>query len=321
MDLGSSGEEEFAVRIGSAPRGGGGGGGLSNTDVYIHLERGYTEACATEEDVQARALAGSKRKRQPLKDGTLDAAHVELPDHGGAGAAPIPYLMNLAEQPKYAIRSFVPMWKKLKRRNDETPEGVLTKILQRFKSQICTWHGNSDKEPTHVALNQGKFYIPSGEQEDQFIRGLAYALASGHDMWFTEIKTPVYRYFMDLDLLQLKGVREQDIEAAVYIVQQAVKKFFPGKDGSFFKAIVCSTGYKEQPAKDDKPDMVKTGVHIIWVNIFLNNAIAMNIRETVIANLAEAFGVRAEPANDWEDVVDLTVYKGSGEWRGLCLCL
>ena len=57
--------------------------------------------------------------------------------------------------------------------------------------------------------------------------------------------------------------------------------------------------------------MVKTGVHLIWPNIFVTRDDALNMRESIVVELEKEFGKRVHPLNSWQDVVDSSVY-GSG---------
>lgn len=260
-----------------------------------------------------------------------------------------PYMMNPHEAPNYAIRAFVPLWKQLK-----VTRTALTSVINGLRVMITKWNNEKkDLVETHVALNQGKMHVPWGKPMKMLHAGLALALQSGMECWITEIKTPWYRYFADFDFVQPEKLVQRQIEALVFVVQRAVRRFFPNKsaDDPLFYAIVCSTGYKpvfkDKMAerayhtgmaaaavlnKEDshlmsandratflrhvdampKPVAWKTGVHMLWVSLYVNNNMALIMRETVIFELAKTFGVRVEPMNDWTDVVDVTVYKGSG---------
>lgn len=60
------------------------------------------------------------------------------------------------------------------------------------------------------------------------------------------------------------------------------------------------------------PVKKKTGVHLIWPELFVNTDMCLDMRETVIADLISVFGQRAAPFNSWRDVVDAAVYNKSG---------
>lgn len=60
--------------------------------------------------------------------------------------------------------------------------------------------------------------------------------------------------------------------------------------------------------------VVKSGVHLVWPCLFVTKEQALFIREMVIHAMRGVFGPRsvANLQNDWDDVVDNTVYCGSG---------
>lgn len=302
---------------------------------------GVTDAAAKVLDLEPAYVASASASASLDKRGLprMDVIKAPLPQ--------MPYMMEPEREPMYAIRAFTPLWKELK-----LERNAFTTVIQGLRVMVSKWNHNEDKGETHVALNQGKLHVPWGKATKLLHAGLAAALQTGSECWITEIKTLWYRYFTDLDFVQPEKLAPRQIEALVLVVQRAVRRFFPGKhaDDPLFYAIVCSTSYKPVFAsKDDErlytigvearkkleapgPHLSdalakelsakiaampanaawKTGVHIIWVNLYVNNAMALYMRETIIYDLADTFGVRAEPMNDWMDVVDVTVYKKSG---------
>jgi hypothetical protein len=86
----------------------------------------------------------------------------------------------------------------------------------------------------------------------------------------------------------------------------------------FFHVFVCSADAKDVPAKNGKPLLVKTGVHLHWPHIIMSPGQALTLRVKVLDSLGECFGQREEPANDWATALDTSVYptpsgkKGSG---------
>ena len=60
------------------------------------------------------------------------------------------------------------------------------------------------------------------------------------------------------------------------------------------------------------PVKKKTGVHLIWPEIYVTTEQCLDMRETVIADLITTFGQRVNPFNDWRDVVDCSVYNKAG---------
>jgi hypothetical protein len=213
-----------------------------------------------------------------------------------------------------AIAPYKPWWKVIEQRWN--PE------IENNRAQFKRWTQNrfiKNKHPeTHVAMNGGEFYIPAGPEEDAFLEAYAKCLLAGHRMYLVEQfkcpwTPPCFRLFVDLDFKQLKGITERGIEAASTVCSKTVKKFFPTVDSH---TIVASTTYKDDNSMKDSSGnvvpLVKTGVHLYWPKHFVTPMQALHIRESIIADLTEAFGTRAEPSmNQWDDVVDESVYPKS----------
>lgn len=213
-----------------------------------------------------------------------------------------------------AIAPYKPWWKVI--------EQTWNPEIEQNRTQFKRWTQNrfiKNKHPeTHVAMNGGEFYIPAGPEEDAFLEAYAKCLLAGHRMYLVEQfkcqwSPPCFRFFVDLDFKQLKGITERGIEAASTVCFKTVQKFFPER---LSHCVVASTTYKDDTSMKDSSGnvvpLVKTGVHLYWPKYFVTPMQALHIRESIIADLTEAFGTRAEPSmNLWDDVVDESVYPKS----------
>ena len=189
------------------------------------------------------------------------------------------------------------------------------------------------------------------DTEDTFLKLYARAYLEGHKMWFIEQRTPVFRLFMDLDFKQPEALSAFKIEAIALVVSRSIRKFWPASaPDSSFRVVCCTTAYKEEFCsgcacsclRDSLPDAScdecrgtgctgknragkacdkcnglnpvkkKTGVHLIWPELFVTTDMCLDMRETVIADLISTFGQRSSPFNSWRDVVDAAVYQKSG---------
>jgi hypothetical protein len=211
-----------------------------------------------------------------------------------------PYMRNCEDADDACMSAYVPMWKQLKMVKSD-----LHNFFTEQELSIERWKAGPKKSPTHVSLNGGSYFM-TPEQEEKFVHFYALAVQRGGIFHFTEQATPIMRLFVDLDFLQIKKIRNRDIQAAATVVHASVCKFYEGE----LNVIASVPGYKAVSAKEDKPDMWKTGVHLHW-NVFVDSARALDIRETILEDLEKTFGKRVHPNNDWRDVVDSTVY-GSG---------
>ena len=210
---------------------------------------------------------------------------------------------------------------------------------------------NTGKEPTHLDMMNGKFSILEEaasakfplDNEEFFLKLYALVYLQGKKMWFIETRTPVFRFFMDLDFEQPESLTPVKIELIAFVVNRSIKKFFLEENTRMiccttsFKKVQCSgcvcecsgdsncvackgtgrTGKNSKGKPCDKCQGIhrikkKTGVHLIWPELYVSTQQCLDMRETVIADLISTFGTRSQPFNDWTDVVDNSVYRMSG---------
>lgn len=163
---------------------------------------------------------------------------------------------------------------------------------------------------------------------------------------------PIFRYFMDLDFVQPESLTAFKVEVITFVVNKVVRKFWKTSDLSLFRLICCTTTWKQDkcdkclctclqnkysiPNKTcphchgvgctgknklgkpcDKckglhPVRKKTGIHLIWPNLYVTDFICLDIRESIVAECIKTFGQRSDPFNNWYDVVDGSVYNQNG---------
>ena len=225
------------------------------------------------------------------------------------------YMCSFDSLPENSIVKYVPLWEKLN-------PGKAENQFHIFLNNKSSWVRNKEikdnsKSPTHVTMDRMKFLIEPEEEED-FWKYYTGAILQGKIMYFTEQLTSIFRYFVDFDIVQKGGITERNIEALTFCVQRSINKFYKAKCTEDLMVIVSTSMYSVKPAHDDVPELKKTGVHMHWPNIFVTKEIALDIRETIIVDLENLFGKRVHPNNNWEDVVDSSVYmKAGGPGGGL----
>lgn len=239
------------------------------------------------------------------------------------------YMLKVKELAPSLVKSYCPIWKEVRDAGVTSDPKSLHQWLKKMDVAINKWSVNKSATATHVTMNNGTFFI-DWPNEANFLKWYAVAVSLNKQVWFVEQLTPILRLFVDLDFLQMAGLPERHMEATAHVVQKTVAKFYdltetdgmvsvvrftgeeskvPSKDA--LRSIVCTTSYKYINAKDGKPEMVKTGVHILWPHLFVSRDDALDIRESILVALEMAFGKRVHPNNSWQDVVDASVY-GSG---------
>ena len=206
---------------------------------------------------------------------------------------------------------------------------------------------------THVSLMGGKYKIQaetaSAYDENRFLKLYAANYLSNNANWMVELRTPVFRYFIDLDFKQPEKLKASQIEQIALVVHDTLAKFWIDKPP--LRSVCCTTTYKKEActmcacpcAKGTRCGekegchgrgvtgksatggacekcggyalKMKTGVHLIYPELFVNDEQALDVRESIISDCVAAFGARDGALNPWVDVVDNSVYKGRTSLR------
>lgn len=134
--------------------------------------------------------------------------------------------------------------------------------------------------PTHLCMN-GEPSLRITDY-DRFYEEYINKVKSGQKLYLVETKTPLFRFFVDLDYMADSKLSRDEIVSIVRRIHSAI----PGK-------CVCSVSSPVQ-----KSDKVKSGIHIHWPDLIVSKQKAMRLRESIPEDLRE--------------FVDESVYKGSG---------
>lgn len=159
-------------------------------------------------------------------------------------------------------------------------------------------HGASDR-PTHLLLDGGKARVPD-DSAGLFLQAYTLAVVRKQEPCVVELRTPVFRMFLDLDIKVAQG-RALDFDAAMAVLQRRATAFFAEDEP---RAVVCAT--------DPKPsdDGVKSGKHVVWTNLFVTTATALAFRAALLEDLEAALpGACVKP---WSTVVDACVFTSNG---------
>ena len=154
-------------------------------------------------------------------------------------------------------------------------------------------------------------------------------------------------YFMDLDIKQPELVPPKNIEGLVFVIVAQLKRFYRNAPEELFKSICAAATVKLERCKACQctscnakhncdvcnnlgntglnknghacsscggkyPVKKKTGIHLHFPNIVMSTLQALDIRQTLIAECTKLWGVRVEPFNSWNEVIDESIYKHSG---------
>lgn len=237
-----------------------------------------------------------------------------------------------------------------------------------FRDQIKErrWLVTGDGQTTHLLMDgTGKLCVPDTHAGTFLNMYFAAVAVCRETLSVVEQRTPVFRLFFDLDI----RLRDEDTVHADTVIRKIVTivwkfvttRFFvmeTGSSGPDVASVVSSTMDDSStattdardrmivctaPPKKEQTGLQKTGVHLIFPNIFVNSPIALRCREALVEHLEAVYyetgcvdqsnssqsvtqgdsmadsmkdsaepGPVVGPANSWRDIIDDTVYKGSG---------
>ena len=156
-----------------------------------------------------------------------------------------------------------------------------------------------NKKATHLLLDGGRAHVPD-DAHGQFLNEYVLAVAKGCQPAVVELRTPIFRLFMDIDARVPLGATV-DFETIWKHIRDASKEFFAEASD----LVICTAPVKQEP------EAVKHGAHLVWPSIYADGETALAFREKLIPTLREAFG-DALFVNSWEDICDACVYRANG---------
>jgi hypothetical protein len=156
-----------------------------------------------------------------------------------------------------------------------------------------------EAKPTHLLLDGGKARVPD-ESASLFLLAYANAVVSGKRPCISELRTPVFRLFLDLDI-KVASEDALDFDAVMPVVQQCAASFF---EADTLRAVVCTTPPKQAES------FIKAGRHVVWPSVYVTSSTALAFRVHVVEALETRFeGACTEP---WDAVVDARVFRSNG---------
>lgn len=158
----------------------------------------------------------------------------------------------------------------------------------------------SDARPTHLLLDGGRARVPD-ESAGAFLNAYAIAVVQGLRPCLVELRTPVFRLFLDLDVVE-RADHPLDFARVMTVLQRRVGATFE-EDAP--RAVVCAT-----PPAATADGGLKAGRHVVWTNVWCTAATALALRAAVVDDLqAELPDACVKP---WTAVVDACVFRANG---------
>ena len=169
-----------------------------------------------------------------------------------------------------------------------------------LKSWCNKKHFNNADNISHVLIDGGILSIPD-EYTDEFNRVYIKSLET-EQLFVVEQKTECFNFFVDIDYVDVDMLGIEEIKSISEIVCNKVDSL------SETRALVSISKPKPKSSK------IKSGVHINFPDLVVNQSNAINLMNHIINVLNSVYSGR-----DWSKVIDDSVYgnidkqtKGSG---------
>ena len=179
----------------------------------------------------------------------------------------------------------------------------LKETLQKHGWWLRRGPDSTGKKATHLLLDGGRLHVPDGDA-GSFLNEYALAVARKDSTppALVELRTPVFKLFMDIDArLPPDAPDTFDFTPVWTTIFRAATNFFVHAP----RLLVCTA-----PIKLEANGSKKFGAHLVWPETFARPEVALAFRDVLLPDLKSAFGGMC--VNDWDDVVDACVYKANG---------
>lgn len=166
---------------------------------------------------------------------------------------------------------------------------------------------NNNKRITHLDLTGGKFHI-SDELYDEFLKTMSTVIDNSEKIFISENRNDIFTYIIDIDYKDEIILSDETLNLFCKLINKVLQDFFD--DTYNLKMIVARTDI-QKTKNGNNEDVYKSGVHLYFPNLKVNSETAIILRSGLIQQFLLQFGPRPK-SNEWEDVIDLSIYKGAG---------
>lgn len=184
-------------------------------------------------------------------------------------------------------------------------------LNENIKSKLNKWvYKNNFKaedaeSSTHLLLNGGKWAIPS-DKINIFRKYYSQDIQNGVTHFICEKKTPTYKLFIDVDLLDDHLLTDSVIMDYCKYIYQVILHYYSNNYNPSF--IICTTSPKT--INRNNINYIKTGIHIICPEIIVSWEQMNILRNAIIQYLN--LKVPRPDSDPWDKVIDETVYTQNG---------
>ena len=158
---------------------------------------------------------------------------------------------------------------------------------------------NNARNLSHVLMDGGILSIPCDKLRD-FYDVYIQSVKAHEKVFVVEQKTETYNFFMDVDYKDDEALELEQVKNICQIICDKVHTFHGAR---------CLISVGEPKPKDGQ---IKTGIHLNWPGLVVNQAGAIQLMYHVVHTLEKIYS-----AKDWTKIIDSSVYgslgtKGSG---------
>jgi len=158
--------------------------------------------------------------------------------------------------------------------------------------QWCAQEGlTHSRNLSHVLMDGGCLSVPF-DKLSAFNERYVDACQRGEKVFVVEQKTSVYNFFCDIDYKDVEPLTLEEIQDVCKIICDKVRRYGGGR---------CLVSVAEPKRVD--ADRYKTGVHLNWPGMVVDQTSAIALREHILVVLYTAKG-----GVDWNEVIDSSVY-------------
>lgn len=164
---------------------------------------------------------------------------------------------------------------------------------------------------SHLLLNGGNIFLPHEEYKN-FLKLYSRDIILGVKHYISEVRTPIFNLFFDVDYYDYHELSLESIKQLCRDIQYVISKFFEDQLDTYQRRLIVSVCDDTKKYEQNGKILLKTGLHLHWPSIQLDKSQAFIIRSAILQYLENKNGVRGEGKLSWNEVIDESVFKGSG---------
>jgi hypothetical protein len=175
------------------------------------------------------------------------------------------------------------------------------------KNGCCT----KSSSATHLDLSGGMYVVADKSPLlVKFFEMVARDIRGGVPFFLCEKRPEISPFYLDFDYSATEPLSREDVLTITFKVQAALYRFYPEMEPGLWRSRgMAAVLFCEEPTRVvvQKRDFVKTGVHIIFPNLFVTEEQCVSLAQYVIQYLM-VHQPQHQSMLPWASVIDLAVY-------------